>query len=78
MVGVACQGMGLLHGGLARIICLISETVFGDLFSSKEIRFVGNGNLESDFQEAEKEFLLGKYLSKNTYNVTLNIANLVS
>ena len=41
----------------------------------KEIRFVGNGNLESDFQEAEKNFYFQSIYPINTYNVTLNIAN---
>ena len=76
-VGVACQGMGASSWwpckdhlsdkpDSVRVTCSVP----------KEIRFVGNGNLESDFQEAEKRISTWKVAYPiNTYNVTLNIAN---
>ena len=76
-VGVACQGMGASSWwpckdhlsdkpDSVRVTCSVP----------KEIRFVGNGNLESDFQEAEKRISTWKVSYPiNTYNVTLNIAN---
>ena len=76
-VGVACQGMGASSWwpckdhlsdkpDSVRVTCSVP----------KEIRFVGNGNLESDFQEAEKRLSTWKVsYPLNTYNVTLNIAN---
>ena len=76
-VGVACQGMGASSWwpckdhlsdkpDSVRVTCSVP----------KEIRFVGNGNLESDFQEAEKRLSTWKVSYPiNTYNVTLNIAN---
>lgn len=76
-VGVACQGLGASSWwpckdhlsdkpDSVRVTCSVP----------KEIRFVGNGNLESDFQEAEKRISTWKVSYPiNTYNVTLNIAN---
>ena len=76
-VGVACQGMGASSWwpckdhlsdkpDSVRVTCSVP----------KELRFVGNGNLESDFQEAEKRISTWKVSYPiNTYNVTLNIAN---
>ena len=76
-VGVACQGMGASSWwpckdhlsdkpDSVRVTCSVP----------KELRFVGNGNLESDFEEAEKRISTWKVSYPiNTYNVTLNIAN---
>ena len=76
-VGVACQGMGASSWwpckdhlsdkpDSVRVTCSVP----------KELRFVGNGNLESDFEEAEKRISTWKVSYPiNTYNVSLNIAN---
>ena len=76
-VGVACQGVGASSWwpckdhlsdkpDSVRVTCSVP----------KELRFVGNGNLESDFEEAEKRISTWKVSYPiNTYNVTLNIAN---
>ena len=76
-VGVACQGMGASSWwpckdhlsdkpDSIRVTCSVP----------KDLRFIGNGNLESDFQGAEKRISTWKVSYPiNTYNVTLNIAN---
>ena len=76
-IGVACQGMGASawwpckdhlsdEPDSMRITCSVP----------KDVQFVGNGNLESDFEEAEKRVSTWKVSYPiNTYNVTLNIAN---
>ena len=76
-IGVACQGLGASswwpckdhlsdEPDSMRITCAVP----------KELRFVGNGNLESDFIEADKRISTWKVSYPiNTYNVTLNIAN---
>ncbi|PDH46925.1 MAG: aminopeptidase, partial [Bacteroidetes bacterium MED-G21] len=76
-VGVACQGMGASSWwpckdhlsdkpDSVRVTCSVP----------KELRFVGNGNLESDFEEAEKRISTWKVSYPiNTYNISLNIAN---
>ncbi|MDG2165273.1 MAG: M1 family metallopeptidase [Flavobacteriales bacterium] len=76
-VGVACQGMGASSWwpckdhlsdkpDSVRVTCSVP----------KELWFVGNGNLESDFEEAEKRISTWKVSYPiNTYNVSLNIAN---
>ena len=76
-IGVACQGMGASSWwpckdhlsdkpDSIRVTCSVP----------KDLRFIGNGNLESDFQGAEKRISTWKVSYPiNTYNVTLNIAN---
>ena len=76
-VGVACQGMGASSWwpckdhlsdkpDSVRVTCSVPN----------ELRFVGNGNLESDFEKAEKRISTWKVSYPiNTYNVSLNIAN---
>jgi len=76
-VGVACQGMGASSWwpckdhlsdkpDSVRVTCSVP----------KELRFVGNGNLESDFEEADKRISTWKVSYPiNTYNISLNIAN---
>ena len=76
-VGVACQGMGAsLWWPCKDHLSDKPDSVRVTCSVPKEIRFVGNGNLESDFQEAEKRISTWKVSYPiNTYNVTLNIAN---
>lgn len=76
-VGVACQGMGASswwpckdhlsdEPDSMRITCSVP----------KDVQFVGNGNLESDFVNKDKRVSTWKVSYPiNTYNVTLNIAN---
>ena len=76
-IGVACQGMGASswwpckdhlsdEPDSMRVTCSVP----------KEVQFVGNGNLETDFEEAGKRVSTWKVSYPiNTYNVTLNIAN---
>jgi aminopeptidase N len=76
-IGVACQGMGASawwpckdhlsdEPDSMRITCSVP----------KEIQFVGNGNLESEFIKEDKRVSTWKVSYPiNTYNVTLNIAD---
>lgn len=76
-IGVACQGMGASSWwpckdhlsdkpDSVRVTCSVP----------KELKFVGNGNLESEFEEVEKRISTWKVSYPiNTYNVSLNIAN---
>jgi len=76
-IGVACQGMGASawwpckdhlsdEPDSMRITCSVP----------KEIQFVGNGNLETEFIKDDKRVSTWKVSYPiNTYNVTLNIAD---
>ena len=76
-IGVACQGLGASswwpckdhlsdEPDSMRITCSVP----------KEVQFVGNGNLESDFIYDDKRVSTWKVSYPiNTYNVTLNIAD---
>ena len=76
-IGVACQGMGASawwpckdhlsdEPDSMRITCSVP----------KEIQFVGNGNLETEFIKDDKRISTWKVSYPiNTYNVTLNIAD---
>lgn len=76
-VGVACQGMGASSWwpckdhlsdkpDSVRVTCSVA----------KEVRFIGNGNLESDFEKHDKRISTWKVSYPiNTYNISLNIAD---